>query len=146
MITSVAARMRVKRGANNNMESRYSIQPADNLVRLWVRGVLTVEGLIKLMDRIAAEKDFRPGMNAIGDFRECQGSWDYSEIQRFRDHLVHATHNHECRWAAVVGSGAIAAVAHVAIVISEALGARAHMRSFDDPESALRWINGELEL
>ena len=27
-------------------------------------------------------------MNAIADYREAHGDWDYSEIQRFRDYVV----------------------------------------------------------
>jgi hypothetical protein len=127
------------------MESSYSIHPSDNLVRLQIRGELTVDGLIELMKRIAADGGFREGMHAVADFRQSSADWDYSEIQRYRDHVVHVTNGHACRWAAVVRPGRLAEVGHIVIVISEALGARASMQMFEDPLLALQWARGEIE-
>lgn len=127
------------------MESSYSIHPSDNLVKLDIQGELTVEGLIELMRRIAADGEYRDGINAVADLRQSSADWDYSEIQRYRDHVVHVTHGQDCRWAAVVRPGRLAEVGHIMIVIAEALGARVRMQMFDDPQLALLWARGEIE-
>lgn len=127
------------------MESSYSIHPSDNLVKMQIRGELTVDGLIELMKRIGADSSYRHGMNAVADFRQSAADWDYSEIQRYRDHVVRATHGEDCRWAAVVRPGRLAEVGHIVIIISEALGSRARMQMFEDPQLALLWARGEIE-
>ena len=87
-------------------------------------------------------------MNSLGDYREANGEWDYSEIQRLRDYILRVEVPCEVRWAGVLKPGSLAAAGHVLIVISEALGARIKMRMFDDPQHALRWIRqrGGLEI
>lgn len=125
------------------MESSYSIQPSSNLVRMQVWGELTVEGLIDLIKRVGSDPYYRDGMHAIADLRQCFGNWDYSEIQRYRDYLVHIAGRRYCRWAAVVKPGTLAAIGHVAIVISEVVRASIDMQLFEDPQMALRWIQGE---
>lgn len=127
------------------MESNYSIHPTDNLVKLHIQGELTVDGLIGVMRQIAAEGNFRHGMHAVADLRQSSADWDYSEIQRYRDHVVRATHVQDCRWAAVVRPGRLAEVGHIVIVIAEALGARARIQMFDDPQLALLWARGDIE-
>lgn len=127
------------------MESSYSIHPSDNLVELQTGGKLTVDGLIELMRRIAADGSYRNGMHAVADFRQSSADWDYSEIQRYRDHVVRATDGYECRWAAVVRPGRLAEVGRMVILISEALNARARMQLFDDPQLALQWAKGEID-
>lgn len=127
------------------MESSYSIHPSDNLVRLHIQGELTVDGLIDLMKRIAADGSYREGMHAVADFRQSSADWDYSEIQRYRDHVVHVTNGHDCRWAAVVRPGRLAEVGYIVIVIAEALQSRARMQMFEDPQLALLWAKGEIE-
>lgn len=127
------------------MESSYSIQPSDNLVRMQVWGELTVEGLIDLSNRVGADPYYRSGMHVITDLRQSFGNWDYSEIQRFRDYVVHIAGERYCRWAAVVKPGTLVAVAHVVIVISEVVRASIEMQLFEDPRMALRWIKGEIE-
>lgn len=127
------------------MESGYTIHPSDNLIHMTLRGELTVDGLIEAMRRVAADQRYRVGMHAVADFRQSHADWDYSEIQRYRDHVVHVTNDYDCRWAAVVRPGRLAAVGHIMIVISEALGARARMQMFEDPQLAVLWAKGELE-
>lgn len=127
------------------MESSYSIQPADNLVRMQVWGELTVEGLIDLINRVGADPYYRSGMHAIADLRRSFGNWDYSEIQRYRDYVVHIAGKRQCRWAAVVKPGTLVAVGHVVIVISEVVRDSIDMQLFEDPQMALRWIKGEIE-
>lgn len=127
------------------MESSYSIQPADSLVRLQAWGELTVEGFIDLIRRVGLDPHYRRGMNAICDLRQSTGNWDYSEIQRFRDYLVHIAGQRCCRWAALVKPGDLAAVGHVVIVISEVVSADIRMQLFEDPQMALRWVHGEIE-
>jgi hypothetical protein len=127
------------------MESSYAIDTQEHLVRLKVWGDLTADGLIKLMNTAGADPRFRQGMPAIADYREAYGAWDYSEIQRFRDYVVQIGVLNEVRWAAVVKPGALVAIGHVLILISEALNARIKMKLFEDPATALRWIRGEIE-
>lgn len=127
------------------MESSYSIQPADNLVRLQVWGELTVDGFTDLIKRVGLDPHYRPGMNAICDLRQSTGDWDYSEIQRFRDYIVHIAGQRQCRWAALVKPGALAAVGHVVIVISEAVSENIRMQLFEDPHMALRWVRREID-
>jgi hypothetical protein len=127
------------------MEAGYSINPTDNLVELHIRGELTVEGLIGVMRQIAADGSFRDGMHAVADLRQSSADWDYSEIQRYRDHVMRATNGRDCRWTAVVRPGRLAEVGHIVIVIAEALGARARIQMFDDPQLALRWARGDIE-
>lgn len=127
------------------MESSYSIQTTDNLVRMQVWGELTVDGLIDLIKRVGADPDYRSGMHAIADLRESFGNWDYSEIQRYRDFVVYIAGSRRCRWAALVRPGALAAVGHVVIVISEVVSDSIRMQLFDDPQVALRWVRGEIE-
>jgi hypothetical protein len=125
------------------VESSYSIDQTENLVRMRVGGTLSAEGLTVLMKRIGEDPLYRTGMHAIADFRECVGSWDYSEIQRFRDYVVHACGVRPRRWASIVRPGELEAVGRVLIVISEAVEARIRMRLFDDIAEAHRWIRGE---
>jgi O-acetyl-ADP-ribose deacetylase (regulator of RNase III) len=127
------------------MESSYSIDARENLVRLKVWGELTAESLIELLNRAVSDPRYVPGMNAVADYREAHGSWDYSEIQRFRDYLMHLAHPAEVRWAAVMKPGNLAAAGHVLILISEAVGSNIKMRMFEEPAAALRWVNGEGE-
>jgi hypothetical protein len=125
------------------VESSYSIDTAENLVRLRVGGKLAAEALTIFMRQIAADPHYRSGMHAIADFRECVGTWDYSEIQRFRDFVANACGTRSRRWASIVRPGEIEAVGRVLIVISEAVEARIRMQLFEDMESAYRWVRGE---
>jgi hypothetical protein len=125
------------------VESSYSIDPAENLVRLKVVGELSAEALTKLMRQIASDSYYRTGMHAIADFRECVGAWDYSQIQTFRDFVTNACGTRARRWASIVRPGELEAVGRVLIVISEAVEARIRMQLFEDQESAQRWIRGE---
>lgn len=124
-------------------ESIYSIDPAGHLIRLQLEGEVTPERLTTLMKAIASDASYRPGMNAIADFRQCHGTWDYSEVQRFRDYVVRIGGTRQRRWAAVFRPGALEAVAHLVILISEAVGASVVMRMFDDPDHALQWIRSD---
>ncbi|HEY0683144.1 MAG TPA: O-acetyl-ADP-ribose deacetylase [Steroidobacter sp.] len=125
------------------MESSYSIDASANLIWLKVWGELTADSLIELLNRTRADPRYMPGMHTIADYREAYGDWDYSEIQRFRDYIVHIAVPCEVRWAAVFKPGNLAAAAHVLILISEAVGADISMRIFEDPSAALRWVRGE---
>lgn len=125
------------------MESSYSIDAGANLIRLKVWGELTADSLMELLNQARADPEYVPGMHAIADYREAYGSWDYSEIQRFRDYLVHIAVPCEVRWAAIFKPGNLAAAAHVLILISEAVGADIRMRMFEEPAAALRWVRGE---
>jgi len=127
------------------MESSYSIQPVDNLVRLQVWGELTVDGFTDLIRRVGRDPHYRAGMDAVCDLRQSTGNWDYSEIQRFRDYIVHIAGQRRCRWAALVKPGDLAAVGHVVIVISEEVSENIRMQMFEDPQMALRWVLGEIE-
>lgn len=132
------------------MESSYSIEPGENLVRMQVWGEVTVEGLLELINRASEDPGFSPGMSAIADYREAHGNWDYSDIQRLRDYVVQIAVPCEVRWAAVVKPGTLGAVAHVLILISEALvgdsvAARIRMKLFEDPQMALGWVRREFE-
>ena len=125
------------------MESSYSIDPIENIVRMKVGGRLSAEALTTLMRTIGEDPRYRSGMHAIADFRECAGVWDYSEIQRFRDYVVHACGVRPRRWASIVQPGELEAIGRVLIVISEAVEVRIRMRLFAEPDDALRWIRGE---
>jgi hypothetical protein len=127
------------------MESRYSIDAQENLLHLQAWGELTVEGLIALLNRAQADPQFRPEMNAIADYREANGHWDFSQIQTLRDYIHRVEVPCEVRWAALLKPGSLAAAGHVLIVISEAVGARIKMRMFDDPQHAMRWIRREVD-
>lgn len=122
------------------MESKYSIDTGESLLRLQVWGELRAEELIRLMGRIGADPQHRSDMAVIADLREAYGDWDYSEIQRFRDYVARVGASDECRWAAIVSPGALVAVAHVLIVISEPVATRIRMQLFEDPPSAMKWI------
>ena len=125
-------------------ESSYSIDVSANLVWLKVWGELTAESLIELLNRAGADPRYVPGMNAVADYRDAYGSWDYSEIQRVRDYMLHIAAPGEVRWAALVKAGNLAAAGHVLILISEAVGSDIKMRLFEDPAAALRWVGREL--
>ena len=125
------------------MESSYSIGPDEFLVRLKVWGELTADGLMQQMRQVGADPRHHPGMPVLADLREAHGNWDYSEIQRFRDFVAQIqTPPQEVRWAAVVVPGTLVAVAHVLILISEAVGTRIHMQLFQDPKAAMQWLSG----
>jgi hypothetical protein len=126
------------------MESTYTIEPGENLVRLKVWGELTADGLMKLVGRAGADPNYVPGMHAIADYRDAHANWDFSEIQRVRDYVMQIPVPGEVRWAAVVRPGRLMAVAHILILISEALQARVRMQMFEDPQIALRWVRGEI--
>jgi hypothetical protein len=125
------------------VESSYSIDPFENLVRIKVGGRVSADALTLLMREIGTAPAYRSGMHAIADFRECIGAWDYSEIQRFRDFVTNACGTRPRRWASIVRPGELEAVGRVLIVISEAVEARIRMQLFDDEASAERWIRGE---
>lgn len=126
------------------MESKYSIDTSEGLVRLQVWGELRASGLIRLMAQIAADPQHRPEMAAVVDLREAYGNWDYSEIQLFRDYVARIANASEltvpCRWAAIVSPGTLVAAARVLIVISEPLAERIRFRLFEDAQAALRWV------
>jgi hypothetical protein len=106
-----------------------------------MRGEVSVEALTAAMNQIAMDDRYRSGMHAVADLRDCSGkNWDYSEMQRFRDYVVRIGGVRKRRWAAVVSPGTVAAIGHVVILISEAVGASIAMRLFEDPEPALRWV------
>ena len=127
------------------MESSYSIDQNENLVRVTLGGTVTAESLTMLMKRIGEDPLYRTGMHAIADFRTCAGVWDYSDIQRFRDYVVRACGARPRRWASVVRPGELEAVGRVLIVISEAVEARIRMRLFDEIEQAQRWVRNEAD-
>ena len=128
------------------MDSSYSIDPIENLVRMKVGGQLSIDGLMTLMRAIGEDPQYRSGMHAIADFRECIGAWDYSEIQRFRDYVARSCGVRPRRWASIVHPGELESVARVLIVISEAVEVRIRMRLFAEPDEALRWIRGDENL
>ena len=125
------------------VESKYSIDAGEALVRLQVCGELRAHGLMALIAQIAADPQHRAEMTAVVDLREAYGNWDYSEIQLFRDHLTRIASADElaipCRWAAVVSPGALVAAARVLIVISEPLAQRIRLRLFEDVQAAMNW-------
>jgi hypothetical protein len=127
------------------MQTRYSIDTQENLLRLQAWGELTADGLIGLLNRAQADPQYRSEMNALADYREAKGEWDYSEIQKLRDYILRVEVPCEVRWAAVLKPGSLAAAGHVLIVISEAVGVRIKMRMFDDPQYAMRWIRREVD-
>jgi hypothetical protein len=127
------------------MESSYSIDPQEKLLRLKAWGEVSVEGLIELLNRAQADPGYRPDMNSIADYRDAFGTWDFSEIQRLRDYILRVSVPCEVRWAAVLKPGSLAAAGHVLIVISEALGTPIKMQMFDDPQRAMRWIRRETD-
>ncbi len=124
------------------MQSSYSIDPFENLVRVKLSGQVSPDALTSLMREIAAQPAYRSGMNAVADFRECIGSWDFSEIQRFRDFVTNACGTHVRRWASIVPPGEIEAVGRVLIVISEAVDAHVRIRLFDNERAAEHWACG----
>lgn len=125
------------------MESSYSIDRQANLIRLQVWGELNAESLIELLERAGQDPDYVPGMNAIGDYRHAHGQWDYCEIQRLRDFMMHIAVPGEVRWAAVMRPGDLAAAGHLLILISEAVGGHIRMKIFEEPAEALRWVRRE---
>jgi len=126
------------------MESSYSIDPNERVVRLTLKGRVTADALTSLMRTIGEDPQYRSGMHAIADFRGCAGgAWDYSEIQRFRDYVVRACGVRPRRWASVVPPGEIEAIGRVLIVIAEAAESQIRMRLFEDPSDAHRWILGK---
>lgn len=126
------------------MESSYSIDPNERVVRVTLSGRVTVDALTSLMRRIGEDPQYRSGMHAVADFRECVGgTWDYSEIQRFRDYVVRACGVRPRRWASVVRPGEIEAIGRVLIVIAEAAESQIRLRLFEDPADAHRWILGK---
>lgn len=125
------------------MESSYSIDGCANLIKLKVWGELTAESLIELLNRVRSDPQYVPSMHVFSDYREAYGNWDYSEIQRFRDYIVHIAVPCEVRWAAVFRPGNLAAATHVLILISEAVGADIKLRMFEEPAAALRWVHAE---
>lgn len=126
------------------VESKYSIDASEGLVRLQVWGELSASSLIRLMAQIAADPQHHPQMAAVVDVREAYGNWDYSEIQLFRDYVARVANAAEltipCRWAAIVSPGTLVAAARVLIVISEPLAERIRFRLFEDAQAALRWV------
>jgi hypothetical protein len=126
------------------VESKYSIDASEGLVRLQVWGELRASTLIRLMAQIAADPQHRAQMAAVVDLREAHGNWDYSEIQLFRDYVARVAKAAElpvpCKWAAIVSPGTLVAAARVLIVISEPLAERIRLRLFEDAQAALRWV------
>jgi hypothetical protein len=127
------------------LEFSYSIHAGENLVRARVAGAISVDSLIKLMNQIGADGSYRRDMGVMVDFRDSSGQWDYSETQRYRDYLVRIGAATKSRWAAIVKPGPVAAMCNVVIVISEAITSKAHMRMFEDPSLAKRWVSGEID-
>lgn len=123
------------------MEFRYTIRTHEQLVRLQCWGAVTPERLVATMRRIGADPDYRPHFAVLADFREAQGEWDYSEVQRLRDYLVRAGRGGSgVRWIALIASGTLAAAVHLAIVITDAIESGIRMRLFEDPTAALDWL------
>ena len=126
------------------MESKYSIDASEGLVRLQVWGELRADGLIRLMAQIGADPRHRVDMCAIIDLREAHGDWDYSEVQRLRDYVARVAAPQfgpkQRRWAAIVSPGTLVAAAHVLIVISESVAEHIRMQLFEDGQTALKWV------
>ena len=128
------------------MESRYSIDTQENLLRLQVWGELTADGLIDLLNRAAGGPAVPLGNErASPTTAKRTASGTTRKSRRFRDYILQVEVPCEVRWAAVLKPGSLAAAGHVLIVISEAVGVRIKMRMFDDPQYAMRWIRGEVD-
>lgn len=136
--------IRRDRGGTNIVESKYSIDASEGLVRLQVWGELRADGLIRLMTQIAADPRHRSEMCAVIDLREAHGDWDYSEVQRLRDYVTRVAapqfRPQQRRWAAIVSPGTLVAAAHVLIVISEPVSEQIRMQLFEDAQTALKWV------
>ena len=96
------------------MQTKYLIDQQENLLRLQAWGQLSGDALIDLLNRAQADPHYRPEMNAIADYREANGEWDYSEIQKLRDYILRVEVPCEVRWAAVLKPGSLAAAASTA--------------------------------
>lgn len=126
------------------MESSYTIDADERLVRLTFSGRVTAEALTSVMKTIGEDPQYRSGMNAVADFRDCSGgAWDYSEIQRFRDYVVRACGVRPRRWASIVRPGEIEAIGRVLIVIAEAAESQIRIQLFENTADAQRWIGGK---
>ena len=126
------------------VESKYSIDASEGLVRLQVWGELRAEGLIRLMAQVGADPRHRVDMCAIIDLREAHGDWDYSEVQRLRDYVARIAapqfRPQQRRWAAIVSPGTLVAAAHVLIVITDSVAEHIRMQLFEDGQTALKWV------
>lgn len=127
------------------MEWSYSIDSNEHLVSMKVSGEVTADALIDLMGQAGDDPAFAPGMSAIADYRDAYGEWDYSEIQKLRDHVAQIVVPHEVRWAAVVKPGALAAIGHILVLISEAVETKIKIKLFADFETAQGWVRGDTE-
>ena len=129
---------------DNIVQSKYSIDASEGLVRLQVWGELRADGLMRLMAQIGADPRHRVDMCAIIDLREAHGDWDYSEVQRLRDYVARVAapqfRQQQRRWAAIVSPGTLVAAAHVLIVISEPVAEKIRMQLFEDGQTALKWV------
>lgn len=121
------------------MESSYSIHPAENLVRARVWNDVTVDGMIELIRRMGHDGAFRAHMHVVIDLRESSADWDFSEVQRYRDYLVHIARGPKRRWAAIVVPGTVEAIVYLLTVISEAMSETVQLRWFRDPQQARAW-------
>ena len=127
------------------LEFSYSIHQGENLLRARIAGAISVDNLIKLQNQIGADASYRRDMGVMVDFRDSSGQWDFSETQRYRDYLVRIGAATKSRWAAIVKPGPVAAMCNLVIIISEAITSKAHLRMFEDPLLAKRWVLGEID-
>lgn len=133
------------RGQVEGMESTFSVHATENLIYVKVRGQVTLEGLLDLDARKRSDPSYHQGMSGVCDFREAYGSWDYSEMQSYRDFLVHVAGTHKRRWAMVVKPGDLAALLHVTILISDQVQHLIQIQVFEEYEKAERWVRKEFD-
>ena len=134
----------ILRGIRRAMQSTYWIDEDANVVRLRVRGQVTVNELVEVMQGLCRDHRFSLAMNAIADYREAFGEWDYSEVERFRDFVVKVPVTSFVRWAVVLKPGSLVAVGHVLILISEACEEHIRIRLFESMSGAQEWVDRDV--
>ena len=123
------------------MNKDYQIDSARNIVFTAYSGNTTTEDVIATINRVLADPEYRPGINAVCDFTEATAVWSLADVDRFRVFVSKIKElTPRSRWAVIFPKGKDTTSARIFVALHNAFSTNLEVQLFRDRHSALQWL------
>jgi hypothetical protein len=123
------------------MPIHYTIDEAENLIRVTHDGPFTIEEMIRHSQRVNADPRFVPGMNTLTDLREASLA---DRVEAIREYVAHSAELQKtrgpCRWACLVADEAARDLIDTFDLVARQRGVAIRTRAFRDLAEAEAWV------